>query len=109
MQIEEEQPTNAPNTDAEAKANKWELAPNGRKVIEVKDALYRNAVISGRFLVALGDKVEGRNKDGHKTIEVECTWYGWQPQKRSLRLTIINEETVLNSTEEIDVIKNIGK
>ena len=109
MQIEEEQPINAPNTDAEAKANDWKTAPSGRTVIEVKDALYRNAVISGRFLVALGEKIEGRNKDGHKTIEVECTWYGWQPQKRSLRLTLINEETVLDSTVEIVVIKNIGK
>jgi hypothetical protein len=109
MQIEEEKPTNAPNTDSEAKPNKWEIAPSGRKVIEVKDALYRNAVISGRFLVALGEKTEGRNKDGHKTIEVECTWYGWQPKKSSIRLTLINEEIVLNGNEIIDVIKNIGK
>ena len=110
MNIEEEHPSNgAPHTDAEAKPIKWELAPSNRKVIEVKDALYRNAALSGKFLVAQSANAYGTNKDGHKTIEVECHWYGWQPQKRSLKLTLINAEEVVADYENIEVIKNIGQ
>ena len=106
---DEEQPINLPHTDSEAKPINWDLAPSGRTVIEVKDAHYRKAVISGLFLVALNNKHETRNKDGHKTVEVECSWYGWQPQKRSLRLTLINAEEVVADYENIEVVKNIGR
>ena len=110
MQSEEEEPTNgAPNTDAFAKANDWEIAPSGRIVIEVKDALYRNAVLSGKFLVSESANAYGTNKDGHKTIEVECRWYGWRPMTRWPRLTIIHQEIELPNDSNVEVIKNIGK
>jgi hypothetical protein len=110
MNIEEEQPNNgAPKTDADAKPIKWELAPNNRKVIEVKDANYRNAVLSGKFLVAQSANAYGTNKDGHKTIEVECYWYGWKPKTRWMRLTIINQEIEISDYSNLDVITNIGK
>jgi hypothetical protein len=110
MDIQEEHPNNgAPNTDADAKPIKWELAPNNRKVIEVKDANYRNAVLSGKFLVAQSANAYGTNKDGHKTIEVECYWYGWKPKTRWMRLTIINQEIEITDYSNLDVIKDIGK
>jgi hypothetical protein len=110
MDIHEEQPSNgAPHTDAEAKPIKWELAPNNRKVIEVKGALYRNAALSGKFLVAQSVNAYGTNKDGHKTIEVECYWYGWKPKTRWMRLTIINQESEITDYSNLDVIKDIGK
>ncbi len=110
MDIQEETPENgAPNTDALAKPIKWELAPSNRKVIEVKDAHYRNAVISGNFLVAQSENAYGTNKDGHKTIEVECYWYGWKPKTRWMRLTIINQEIEIADYSNLEVIKNIGK
>lgn len=110
MNIEEEHPSNgAPHTDAEAKPIKWELAPSNRKVIEVKDALYRNAALSGKFLVAQSANAYGTNKDGHKTIEVECYWYGWRPKTRWMRLTIINQEVEISDYSNIEVIKDIGK
>ena len=110
MNFQEEQPSNgAPNTDAHAKPIKWELAPINRTVIEVKDAQYRNAVLSGKFLVAQTDNAYGTSKDGHKTIEVECYWYGWKPKTRWMRLTVINQEIEITDYSEIDVIKDIGK
>lgn len=110
MNIDDEHPSNdAPHTDAEAKPIKWELAPSNRKVIEVKDALYRNAVLSGKFLVAQSANAYGTNKDGHKTIEVECYWYGWKPKTRWMRLTIINQEIEIADYSNVDVIKDIGK
>ena len=109
MLIEEEQPTNgAPNTNPRAKPIKWEIAPIGRKVIEVSNAQYRKAVLSGKFLVADSSDPYGTNKDGHKTIEVECYWYGWQPKTRWMRLTIINQETEITNDSNVEVIKNIG-
>ena len=110
MITDEENPDNgAPHTDAKAKANKWNFAPTNRKVIEVKDAHYRNAVINGKFLVAESINAYGTNKDGHKTIEVECYWYGWKPKTRWIRITIINQETEITDYSNLEVISNIGK
>ena len=110
MDIQEENPTNgAPHTDALARAIGHQLAPSGRKVIKVKDALYRNAVLSGKFLVADSANAYGTNKDGHKTIEVECSWYGWRPMTRWIRMTIINQEIEIPNNGNEVVVKNIGK
>ena len=109
MDIQEEEPTNgAPHTDALAKPIARQLAPIGRKVIEVKDALYRNAVLSGKFLVAESANAYGTNKDGHKTIEVECYWYGWKPKTRWMRMTIVNQEIDVPNHGAEDVVSNIG-
>jgi hypothetical protein len=78
-------------------------------VIEVKDALYRNAVLSGKFLVADSANAYGTNKDGHKTIEVDCSWYRWTPKTRCIRLTIINQEIEVPNNGNEEVVKNIGK
>lgn len=99
----------APNTDSKAKAVRWEIAPSNRRVIEVKNAFYRSASFNGKFLVAESVNAYGRNKDGHKTIEVECCWYGWQPKTRGIRLTIINEEVEIKDCLNVYVIKDIGK
>ena len=110
MDNQEEIPTNgAPNTDAFAKPNKWGLAPNNRIVIEVKDAYYRTAVLSGKFLVAQTANAYGTNKDGHKTIEVECSWYEWKPKTRWIRITVITQEVEIKDYSNIEVITNIGK
>lgn len=108
MNIDEENPSSgAPHTNAVAKPNKWEVAPTNRKIIRVKDAHYRNAVISGVFVVAESAKAYGRNKDGHLTIEVECYWYGWKPTTRWMRLTLSSaEEELINYKDE--VVRNIG-
>ena len=109
MITDEENPNNgAPHTDAEAKPNKWTLAPINRKVIEVKDAHYRNAVLNGKFLVAESLNAYGTNKDGHKTIEVECYWYGWKPKKRWIRITHTSKEIDVVNYSNQEVIKNIG-
>jgi hypothetical protein len=110
MDNQEDAPTNgAPNTDALAKPIAWQQAPSGRKVIEVKDALYRNAVLNGKFLVAESANAYGTNKDGNKTIEVECLWYEWKPKTRWIRMTIINQEIEIPNNGNEEVIKNIGK
>ena len=109
MDIQEDNPSNdAPPTDALAKPSAWQIAPIGRKVIEVKDALYRNAVLSGKFLVADSANAYGANKDGHKTIEVECLWYGWKPMTRWPRLTILHQEIEIANNGNEEVVKNIG-
>jgi hypothetical protein len=109
MTIEEDVPTNgAPNIDPKANPNKWEIAPSGRRVIEVKNATYRTAVFSGFFLVANSAEPYGPPNDGHKTIEVECYWYGWKPKTRWIRITLINEEVDLVDYSNQEVIKNIG-
>ena len=98
-----------PHTDRKAKAIKWEPAAANRKIIEVIGARYRNAVLNGMFLVADSHDAYGTSKDGFKTIEVECRWYGWRPKSRWIRLTLTSQETeIANSGNEI-VIKDIGR
>ena len=110
MMIEEKHPKNsAPNTDSHAKPIRWEMAPNNRKVIEVKNAMYRNANLSGKFLVSESKKAYGTNKNGHKTIEVECYWYGWKPKTRWVQLTLINQEIEITDYSNLEVIKDIGR
>lgn len=109
MNTDEEDPSNgAPHTNAKAKPIKWKLAPSNRKVIEVKNALYRNAVLSGKFLIAQTVNAYGTSKDGHKTIEVECYWYGWKPKNRWIRITLTNEEKEVEDYSEHEVVSNIG-
>jgi hypothetical protein len=107
--MDEENPNNgAPHTNSKAKPNRYKIAPKNRKVIEVKDAMYRSAVLSGNFLVAATDNAYGINKDGRKTIEVECHWYDWRPKTRWIRITIINQETEIPNDSDIEIIDNIG-
>jgi hypothetical protein len=107
--MDEENPSNdAPHTNNKARANAWKIAPKSRKVIEVKDAMYRTATLSGKFLVSEQDSAHGTNKDGHSTIEVDCNWYDWRPMKRSIRLTIINQAVEIPNDSNVVVITNIG-
>ncbi len=109
MYLDEENPTgDAPNTDNKAKPIKFEAAPAHRNLVRVTNALYRNAVFSGVFVVAESKDPNGRSKDGHETIEVECTWYGWKPKTRWIRITVPNAPEYLKDYTG-DVVKNLGK
>ena len=108
MHDHEENPSSgAPHTNPLAKPNRWEIAPANRKIIRVKDAHYRNAVVSGVLVVAESENAYGRNKDGHLTIEVECYWYGWKPTTRWIRLTLTTAEEELSNYRD-EVVRNIG-
>ena len=100
--------SNAPRTDADAKPIAWKKPFQGRRVIWVKNASYRNAVISGEFMVAEGSDVETIVDGKVIKIQVEATWYGWKPENSWLHLSLTDEcEELQNYTST--VISNIGR
>lgn len=98
----------APNTDPDAKPIEWVKATAGRRVIWVKNASYRNAIVSGEFMVAEGDDVENIVHGTTLTIDVECYWYDWRPETRWIRLSLTGDcEELQNYTGT--VIHRLGQ
>ena len=98
----------APNTDPDAKPIEWVKATAGRRVIWVKNASYRNAIVSGEFMVAEGSHVETVVDGKIIKIQVEATWYGWRPDHSWLHLSLTDEcEELPNYTST--VISKIGR
>jgi hypothetical protein len=98
----------APRTDADAKPIAWSKPKQGRRVIWVKNASYRNAVISGEFMVAEGSDVETIVDGKVIKIQVEATWFGWKPDNSWLHLSLTDEcEELPHYTST--VISNIGR
>jgi hypothetical protein len=97
-----------PRTDHNAKPIEWTKPSEGRRVIWVKNASYRNAVISGEFMVAEGSHVETVVDGKIIKIQVEATWYGWRPDHSWLHLSLTDEcEELPNYTST--VISKIGR
>jgi hypothetical protein len=100
--------TQAPRTDADAKPVAWSKPKPGRRVIWVKNASYRNAVISGEFMVAEGTDVETIFDGKVIKIQVEAKWFGWKPDDSWPHLSLTDEcEELPNYTST--VISNIGR
>jgi hypothetical protein len=78
--------SDAPNTSLHAKPSATQTVRNARVII-VKDAVYRNATISGVFL--LGDK----NRlpfvgNSWQVVEVYCCWFGLRLKTRGLHFKV---------------------
>ena len=109
MYLEEEIPSGeAPHTDPHAKPNKFDIASPNRQHVRVTNACYRLSVFTGVFIVADSKDPHSRNKEGHETLEVECTWYGWRPKTRWIRITLPNAPEYLENYSG-DVTVNLGR
>ena len=81
---------NTPHTDTKAKITKLRNVIK-KRVIEVKGALYRNAIISGVFEL---ENQSLRKEDikylpsGKQRVKVICAWHGVTPPTTYPQLTI---------------------
>ena len=75
-----------PNTSKAAKPIEHKTVRNAA-VIVVKDAHYRNASVSGTFL--LDDKIElPLPRKGRQPVEIYCCWFGLRLKTRGLRFKV---------------------
>ena len=78
--------SNAPNTSVRAKPSATKTVRNAR-VIVVKEAVYRNATISGVFL--LGDLNQlSFVGNSWQVVEVYCCWFGLRLKTRGLHFKV---------------------
>lgn len=78
---------NPPSTDPKAKPSEFVEVKNQR-VISVVSGTYRNAVVSGIFLLAsTNHQYQGKSPE-HQEIEVYCLWFGARLKKGAPRFKI---------------------
>lgn len=94
-----------PYTCKKAQPIQWETVQNA-PVIEVVDARYRNAIISGRFVLSPFVKIPIPNTG---KIDVLCRWFDHRLAKTGLTLMVdhSNVQFIPNFTGK--VVKNIAK
>lgn len=82
---------------------------NNQRVIKVINAMYRDAVVSGTFLLAPSVKLP-LGKVGKKRIQVYCCWYGHKlPSKRGISLLVQLASAQVNESFSGEVVSNIAK
>ncbi|NHC08358.1 hypothetical protein [Azonexus fungiphilus] len=89
-----------------AKPNKSVSVKNAR-VIEVKQALYRKAEVSGYFLLA-DNETTTLPADGWHRVEVQCCWFGLRLKTRGPRFKVNMATAVIHKNYTGDVFANIG-
>lgn len=80
-----------PRTDASAKISRFRSVTNVR-AIRVKNAFYRNAVLSGTFELEEQDMVSPIKifPSGKQVVRVICGWHSVTPKTKYPRLTVTN-------------------
>ena len=81
-----------PDTDADARPLAFQLAPQGRRVLYIAKGSYRDAVISGFFVIANVPRPFSTYGDKQR-VEVECLWYNRKTPENWPRVTIIEHAT----------------
>ena len=82
---------------------------SNQRVIKVINAMYRDAVVSGTFLLAPSVKLP-LGKGGKKRIQVYCCWYGHKlPSKRGISLLVQLASAQVNESFSGEVVSNIAK
>ena len=95
----------APHTCVFAKPKKYVSVKNAR-VIEVTQALYRKAEITGFFLLA--DKESTTlPTDGWLRVEVQCCWFGFRLKTRGPRFNVNMATAVIHSNYSGNVVADI--
>jgi len=79
-----------------------------QRVIQVFNASYRNAVVSGYFLLAPSVELP-LGKVGYKRVEVHCCWFGHKlPSDRGIRLLVQMGSAKLIENFTGKVVSNIA-
>ena len=80
-----------------------------QRVIKVTNAMYRNAVVSGTFVMAPNIKLP-LGKVGNKRVEVYCCWFGHKlPSERGIRLLVQLASAEVKENYVGEVVTNIAK
>lgn len=97
-----------PSTSSIATEKSTKLVSNQR-VIKVINAIYRDAVLSGTFVLAPNVKLP-LGKVGKKRVQVYCCWYGHKlPSKRGISLLVQLVSAQINENFSGEVVSNIAK
>ena len=87
---------------------KNETKVTGQRVIQVFNATYRRAVVSGYFLLAPSVKLP-LGKVGYKRVEVHCCWFGHKlPSQRGIRLLVHMGSAKVFENYSKKVVSNIA-
>ena len=96
----------APNTSRRAKPTASKRVKNAI-VMVVKDAMYRDAVFSGTFI--LSDKNQLKfPKTGFHTVEVFCCWFGHRLKTRGLHIKVNMKTALVLFKYEGNVVSNLS-
>ena len=102
-----EKESNVPKTSRLAKPTASKRVKNAI-VMVVKDAMYRDAVFSGTFL--LSDKNQLKfPKIGFHNVEVFCCWFGHRLKTRGLNIKVNMKTALVLFKYEGDVVSNLSK
>lgn len=97
--------TGVPNLSKTAK-EKLHINVRNARVVFLKKATIRRAVVSGYFKLAEGAVV--KTYAGKKRIEVECLWFGCKPPSTWMNITLLSEPEFMESYTG-DVVWDIRK
>ena len=91
--------TGVPKTSKTAKEQGHTPVRNAR-VVYLKKATIRGAVVSGYFKLAEGAVI--KTYGGKQRIEVECLWFGRKPPSSWMNITLLSKpEFIDNYTGEV--------
>ncbi len=96
----------APNTSRLAKPNAHKPVKNAC-VIVVKDAMYRDAVFSGTFLLNEKNQLDFPKSGSHK-VEILCCWFSRRLKTRGLHITVNMETALVLFKYDGEVVSNIS-
>lgn len=97
-----------PNTCATATEAKLKTV-KAQRVISVINAVYRNAEVSGTFVLAPSVKLPP-GKVGKKRVEVYCCWFGHKlPSEKGIKLLVQLSSAEVKQDYVGEVVTNIAK
>jgi len=96
-----------PDTDHYAKPLNKELV-NGRCVITVTKATYRDGEFTGNFLLSKTEKLPLGN-EGKQRVRIECCWYGHRLQKGHPKFLVDLTTAKVEQNFNGEVITNVGR
>lgn len=80
-----------------------------QRVIKVVNAMYRNAEVSGTFVLAPSVKLP-LGKVGKKRVEVYCCWFGHKlPSEKGIKLLVQLASAEVKQDYVGEVVTNIAK
>jgi len=91
-----------PHTCKSATITKFKRVRNA-DILEVKNAKYRNATLSGKFLLAKPPtaKLPGR-------LQIRCSWFGVTPPTTYPQLSLVGKTKVIKNYTGNDVADDIS-
>jgi len=96
----------APHTSRRAKPTAFKRVKK-TQVIILKDAMYRDAVFSGAFLLSEKNQLKFP-KTGFYTVEVFCCWFGHRLKTRGLHIKVNMKTALVVLDYEGQVVSNLS-